>query len=88
MVQKGALPRPPRHAFALGGGVPPCLGGRRYPRRQLVGRRSPVGEEGAGDGGLQARRVREAAGACGGERDEGEREKEGVQRRARAAAGV
>jgi len=37
-VPQGAIPRSPRRAYALGGGVPPRLGGRRTPRRrQLVG---------------------------------------------------
>jgi len=26
-VQKGGIPRPPKRAYALGGGVPPGLGG-------------------------------------------------------------
>ena len=39
-VQEGGSRRSPRCDLALGGGVPPCLGGRRYPRR-----RRHVGDE-------------------------------------------
>jgi len=40
-VPQGAIPRSPRRAYALGGGVPPRLGGRRTPRRAEHLRRSP-----------------------------------------------
>ena len=40
-VPQGDIPRPPRRTYALGGGVPPRLGGRRTPRRAEHLRRSP-----------------------------------------------
>ena len=40
-VPQGAIPRSPRRAYALDGGVPPRLGGRRTPRRAEHLRRSP-----------------------------------------------
>ena len=50
-VPQGAIPRPPRRTYVLGGGVPPRLGGRQTPRRrQLVG---------AGEGGGRGRRRRQ-----------------------------
>jgi nuclear pore complex protein Nup205 len=32
-VKKGGVSRSPRHTSVLGGWVPPCLGGRQYPRQ-------------------------------------------------------
>ena len=40
-VPQGAIPRSPRRAYALGGGIPPRLGGRRNPRRAEHLRRTP-----------------------------------------------
>ena len=62
-VKKGGIPRPPKRAYALGGGVPLGLGGRQSPRRPMVAAEVRMG--GAGGGGWGRCAVEEACGGRG-----------------------
>jgi hypothetical protein len=63
-VQEGGISWTPWRAYALGGGVPRSLGGRRTPRRPWRRRRSGAGG-GGGQGRVVLRQGRVAGAAAG-----------------------
>jgi len=87
-VPQGAIPRPPRRTYALGGGVPPRLGGRRTPRRVEHLRRSPSapGRRSPSARGCCSRRPLPSARCWRGRRQSRERRRRWRRRQGRAPA--